>query len=433
MIALQIISKVLSSKDWSFMDQNLLTEDYFVGYENEYNFIREHYEKYGNVPDIPSFLSQFPEFEVLQVQESDKYLVDTIREEYLYYKSIPVVKQVAELLKTDANEAAEYMINAVKELQPNYDIGGVDIVEQAELRYQEFVERKNDSGKWFMTTGFPELDDSIHGLQRGEEFFVIVARTNQGKSWVLEKMCTHIWQLGFNIGYISPEMGPASIGFRFDTLYQHFSNRDLMWGNNSLDEESYKEYIEKLKDNKHKFIVATPKDFQRKITVTKLRNWVAKYKLDAIAIDGITYLSDERGKRGDNKTTTLTNISEDLMGLSEELGIPILTVVQANRMATGGNEEDVPELETMRDSDGISYNASKVLSIRQLKNGVLRMVIKKQRFGKIDGRIDYVWDIDKGDFVYVPSEGDVQESEKTEQKVEEIKQSYRKTDRKEVF
>ena len=415
------------------MDQNLLTEDYFVGYENEYNFIREHYEKYGNVPDIPSFLSQFPEFEVLQVQESDKYLVDTIREEYLYYKSIPVVKQVAELLKTDANEAAEYMINAVKELQPNYDIGGVDIVEQAELRYQEFVERKNDSGKWFMTTGFPELDDSIHGLQRGEEFFVIVARTNQGKSWVLEKMCTHIWQLGFNIGYISPEMGPASIGFRFDTLYQHFSNRDLMWGNNSLDEESYKEYIEKLKDNKHKFIVATPKDFQRKITVTKLRNWVAKYKLDAIAIDGITYLSDERGKRGDNKTTTLTNISEDLMGLSEELGIPILTVVQANRMATGGNEEDVPELETMRDSDGISYNASKVLSIRQLKNGVLRMVIKKQRFGKIDGRIDYVWDIDKGDFVYVPSEGDVQESEKTEQKVEEIKQSYRKTDRKEVF
>ena len=83
---------------------------------------------------------------------------------------------------------------------------------------EEYLERKNNSDRWFFTSGFPELDDIIHGIQRLEEFLVIVARTNQGKSWVLEKIVTHIWQLGFNVGYISPEMRASSIGFRFDTL-----------------------------------------------------------------------------------------------------------------------------------------------------------------------------------------------------------------------
>ena len=56
-----------------------------------------------------------------------------------------------------------------------------------------------------------------------------------------------------------------------------------------------------------------------------------KNKLDILGIDGITYLTDERYKKGDNRTTMLTNISEDLISLSIELKIPIIVVVQSNR------------------------------------------------------------------------------------------------------
>lgn len=434
MVALQVLSKIIATKDLSILDNNMLTVDYFVGYEEEYNYIVTHERNYGNVPDKATFLSEFPDIELVDVTESDQYLVDTIREEYLFYKSVPIVKEVANLLKTDANAAAEYMIHAIKDLEPSYQIGGVDIIAQAEERYNQFIERKNHQDDWFFTTGFKELDDAIHGLQRGEEYVVIVARVNQGKSWVLEKICTHIWQIGFNVGYVSPEMGASSVGYRFDTLHEHFSNRDLMWGKSGLNEEDYKVYIDKLKENQHKFIVATPLDFQRQITITKLRNWIKQYKLDMIAIDGITYLSDERGKRGDTKTIALTNISEDLMSLSIEMQIPIVVVCQANRGAVSPVDEgDTPELENIRDSDGISYNASKVLSIRQLKDHVLRMVVKKQRFGPIGGRLDYTWDIDTGDFEFIPSEGDAEPEQETEEKVEQLKKQYKKTDKKEVF
>lgn len=423
MIQLQIISKVLSSKSINIIEDNLLDESYFVGYENEYNFIMEHFKTYGNVPDEATFLSKFPEVELTEVNESDKYLVDAVREEQLFQKAVPVVYEIKNLLETDANMATEYMLKATKELQPNYRLGGTNIVKQAKERYQQFVERRKHQEEWFFTSGFQELDDLWHGIQRQEEFIVIVARINQGKSWTLEKIITHIWQLGFNVGYISPEMSANSVGYRFDTLYNNFSNKALMWGNNDVTDEQYLDYIKQLEQSKNDFIVSTPEQFNRQITVSKLRNWVKQYKLDAIAIDGITYMTDERKQKGDNKTTSLTNISEDLMELSIELGIPVFVVVQANRSGVT-DEEDTPELEHIKDSDGIGANASKVLTLKQSKEGILTMQIKKQRFGPVGGKLKYKWNIDTGNYDFIPSYDDAEPKEKTEHKVKEMKKKY---------
>ena len=325
------------------------------------------------------------------------------------------------------------MIHALKDLQPNYRLGGVDIIADAEDRYNQFLERKEHQNDWFFTCGFEELDDLIHGIQREEELLVIFARTNQGKSWVLEKMCTHVWQIGYNVGYISPEMGASSIGYRFDTLNKNFSNKGLMWGKDDIDEVEYSDYLTNLKMSKNRFIVATPNDFDRKITVTKLKNWIQQYKLDLVAVDGITYMTDERYKRGDNKTITLTNISEDLMSLSMEMKVPILIVVQANRGGVSQDDSDgTPELETIRDSDGISHNASKVISIRQTKDGILKMEVKKQRFGAVGGKLNYQWDINTGNFTFVPAMDDAEPRHRTERKVREVKKQF-SGDKEDVF
>lgn len=432
MVTLQILSKVINTSDNSIITDNLLTEEYFVGYEEEYNFIQDHLKEYGNVPDKATFLSKFPEIELVEVSESDSYLIETVQEEYLYYKSVPVIQKAAELLKTDSNAASEYLVNAMRDLQPQYKLGGIDIIKDAQVRYDQFIDRKEHQQDWFFTCGFQELDDLIHGIQRKDELFVIFARTNQGKSWVLEKMCTHIWQIGYNVGYVSPEMSASNIGYRFDTLYNHYSNNGLMWGNKDLDEDEYHKYIEQLANSENKFVVATPMDFDKKITVTKLKNWVKQYKLDCIAVDGITYLTDERYKRGDNKTTSLTNISEDLMELSMELEIPVLVVVQANRSGVvEKGTDDVPELESIRDSDGIAHNASKIISINQKEHGVLNMVVKKQRIGAVGGKLTYNWDINTGDFQFVPSFDDAEDREVTERKVEDVKKKF--VDKSDVF
>lgn len=434
MVSVQIISKVLLTGDYSIIENNLLDESYFVGYEDEFNFIKDHKNNYGNIPDKETFLSTFPEFDLVEVNESDRYLINTIREEQLYYKSVPVVQKIAELLKNDANAASEYMIQAMKDLQPRYEAEGIDIIARAKDRLDDFIKKKDRSNVWYFTTGFEELDELIHGLNRDiAELVVLFARTNMGKSWVAEKISTHIWQIGFNVGYISPELDAKSVGYRFDTLYSNFSNKGLMWSTDNVDEKDYTDYIDQLaQEPKNRFMVATSLDFDNRITVSKLRNWINQYDIQFLVIDGISYLTDERYKRGDNKTTTLTNISEDLRLLSLELHVPILVVVQSNRGGVKGEEDDgTPELENIRDSDGIAQNATKVISIRQNKEHVLEMAIKKNTFGSVGGKLKYQWNIDKGEFVFIPSYDDAEPAEKTERKVRQVRKQYQ--DKEEVF
>ena len=406
MIQLQVLNKILKAKSLDFAFDNDLESEHFCEYATEYDFIYNHYRKFGNVPDIETFLDKFEDFTVMEVTESDSYLLEKLMEEYQYQKLVPIINKVAELTQSDSVAAVDYLRSELQNIQVMGGACGTDIIAQADLRLETYKFKRDSDEPWMRPTGFKELDEVIGGLALGEEFMVIVARTNNGKSWVLAKILTHNWKIGGNVGYISPEMSEESVGYRFDSLNKHFSNFALYTGK---DVENYEEYIDDLKTNaKNKFIVATPLDFNRKITVSKLRKFCLQHKLDVLGIDGITYLSDERYHKGDNKTTSLTNISEDLMSLSCELKIPIIAVVQANR---NGIEEDgsVPALESIRDSDGISHNASKVLSIRQ-KDSKLKMEVTKARNCKVGTKLCYDWQIDTGEFSYNANPDEYSES-----------------------
>ena len=131
MVQIQILSKILETKDYSIIEDNLLDVSYFTGYEAEYEYIRDHYEKYKNVPDELTFLEKFEDFDLVEVSESDKYLVDKIREEKLYNESVPILEKAAELYKEDANKAVEFIASNLKNIRPNYNIGGTNIIKNA--------------------------------------------------------------------------------------------------------------------------------------------------------------------------------------------------------------------------------------------------------------------------------------------------------------
>lgn len=398
MVQIQALNKILRSQSLDFVIDNDLTDKHFYEYPDEFNFILDHYRQYGNIPDMETFLDKFNEFSVIEVTESDRYLADKLGEEYMYKEMVPILYKVSDILKDgDSREACDYLVTSLNGIEQTYSSIGIDIVKQADVRLQEYLQKKNSEDPWMLPTGFKELDDEIGGLAPTEEFVIIFARTNNGKSWALAKILEHNWKLGANVGYISPEMSANQIGYRFDTLNKHFSNFALYTGRDT--EDDYEKYISDLKNNsKSGFIVATPLDFNKKITVSKLKKFCLKNKLDILGIDGITYITDERAKRGDNKTTSLTNISEDLMSLSCELKIPIIAVVQANRQGVDENG-GAPALESIRDSDGIAHNASKVISIRH-KDDKMKLEVVKARNCKVGSKLSYKWNIDKGVFEY---------------------------------
>ena len=118
------------------------------------------------------------------------------------------------------------------------------------------------------------------------------------------------------------------------------------------------------------------------------------------------------------------------MGLSCELKIPILVVVQSNR---GGIKEDAnatPSLEDIRDSDGISHNATKVISLKQKGEDGLIMEIKKHRDGQFGGKLTYLWDIDRGKFQWLASGEDFANEEQKEERKNDMQAEYK--DKKKV-
>ena len=430
MVVLQCLNKIINTNKADLIIDNNLTREMFIGYENEFDYIINHYNKYNNIPDKETFLSEFPEFDLIEVQESDKYLLDKLNEEWLYYKTVPVIQNAAELLKANSEEAVDYLLQEMPKLTALKHSEGVDIIHDAAKRFDEYSKKLKGTSMQYITTGFEELDTLFKGFARGEELVVLFARIGQGKSWILSKMLSHAWQLGLNVGMISPEMTANKIGYRFDTLTSNFNNRKLVWGEK---EDNYEKYINNLKNNQNKFIVSIPQDFNKKITVSKLKNFCINNKIDILGIDGITYLTDERYQKGDSRTTMLTNISEDLMSLSIELQIPILVVVQSNRGGVRNEaDDDTPDLENIKDSDGIAANATKVIAIRRkINDGTLQLCIRKHRDGLTGQTLIYNCDFNTGNFQYIPSKDDGLNPERRKEKINKIKQEYK--DKEDVF
>lgn len=403
----QILNKVLNSGNVDFIMNNGLTEEYFPGYEDEFYFILDHYEQYGKAPDKITFADEFPDFNFFIVDETDDYLYRLVYELRYYNYVADGWEEVRSTIEDDPVGAMEkfqaLLSNAPKMLTEQ----GINIIAQAMERFQLIVDRMSAEQPYYIKTGFDELDAIINGWARGEEFVCIFGRTGHGKSWILLKSLANACKLGNRVGFISPEMSPDKVGFRADTLLNNFSNRDLTTGDivkNDIELEKYRKYCEELSKSNDTFIVATPADFNKRITVSKLRNFILKNKLDILAIDGITYLKDERSKRGDNKTIALTNVSEDLITLTNELKVPIIVAVQSNRGGVKTEEEDgAPEIENIRDSDGIAHNCTKIISIRQVKDKI-DLVVKKHRDGKTGDTVSYYWDPNFGHFEFVSVE-----------------------------
>lgn len=423
MVDVQILSKVLNTGNIEIIVHNGLNSDYFPNYINEFKFIVDHYKQYNKVPDKETFLSQFPDFNIATVAEADTYLLDKISEEYLYNKSVPVLKKVEELIQTDSRKAVEYLQQELPFLTSKLRIEAQDIVKNADIRIEELEKRKD--GKYFITTGFKELDNALMGWQRGEDLVTVMARTNTGKSWLLLKFLEEAWKAGYRVGLYSGEMSGIQVGFRFDTIYNNFSNTVLTKG--SQDIEQYKEYVQELK-KKNSFFVITPEDMGGSCTVTKLEAFIQKYKLDILGVDQYSLMEDENFKPGQPLRMKYDNISKGLFLLSCKYHIPVLAAVQANRASLNKDKkgkQDGPKLEHISEADSIAHNSSRVIAMNQ-NEGNLEFEIVKNRIGGRNGKYIYRWLIDTGKFEYIPTLAN-----NDHQQVEQIKKQFK--DKEDVF
>lgn len=409
MIEQSIISKLLEGGSLDVLHTNSVSPEMFLTCGDEIAFILKHYEEYKQVPDKITFLSEFREFQMLEVSESMDYLVYKLKEAYTYTKIVPIIQNAADRVREDSIDAISYLKEQIAQLEADVPVSGnkdgYDIITNAKDRFAEYKKRCEVKGLIGIPTGIPKLDELTNGWLWGEELVVITGRTNVGKSWMAEYFATVAYNLGYKILFYSGEMSREIIGFRFDTLNKHFSNSGLLNGAGTLGvkpdtdggrylAEDYENYINQL-SQKSGFVVVTPDDFNgRKPNVDELKELAVKHGADMIVVDQLSLMSDKR--KADIPRIAYGNISEDLFLMSKELKKPVILLAQANREAVKNRKKgESPELHDLAESDLVGQNSSRVISLSVI-DGTLKIALKKNRYGLNNKEVLMIWDINTG-------------------------------------
>ena len=404
MIQLQFLNYLLDTKDKSLITLNSLDDRFFSEYKNEFNFIKEHISKYNNVPDKASFLSNFNKFELIEVHETPKYLIDELFRDYNTRVLSDSFNEIRKSLMNDNVEKAMTEYAAIQEkLLKGNSFQCIDLVNDT-TRLTAYQERTRNFEKYYITTGFKELDNVIGGWDREDELATIVARTNYGKSWVLLKSAVAAAEQGLTVGLYSGEMSENKVGYRFDTLVSHISNGALVHGNESVLVD-YEKFISELnKIIKGKLLVLTPKMVSGAVTVNTLRAFVEKENLDILFVDQLSLLEDQRNAK--NPIDKMANISKDLKNLQVLIRRPIISVCQQNRTKA----EDGLNTTQIAQSDRIGQDSTTIIFIDR-EDDIMKLILVKARDTSTGNVLSYLADFNTGTFRYIPSEDDANQGQ----------------------
>lgn len=401
MVQLQLLNYLLQTGDGSLLKVNNVDDTFFSEYPEEYQFIRDHMSNYGQIPDRLTFATKFDDFDWIEVNENPNYLIDELYRDRNKRTLAKVFNGVRDRINAgDVEGAMALFTSSSQDVLSSTHIDCVDILKDTS-RYDAYLERTADFSKFYIKTGFPELDELIGGWDRLEELATIVARPGIGKSWVLLKCAIAAAEQGLRVGLYSGEMSELKVGYRFDTLVGHISNSGIIRGNAEL-MNTYKGFLDSLEQRFSGCLkVITPKMIKHAATVTDLEAFIEKEKLDILCIDQHSLMEDQR--RAKDPVTRASNISKDLKNLQVLKRIPIIAVSQQNRNIS--DENAVIDVSHIAQADRIGQDSTVVIFLEQ-KNHVLTMHLSKARDSGAGSKLKYAIDLDKGVFQFIPNEDD---------------------------
>ena len=297
------------------------------------------------------------------------------------------------------DKAEKLYIQGVSDLTTDVSITCTDLFSDRS-RYDDYVRRTEQINKYYLTTGFKELDDVMFGIDREEELGVIMARTNMGKSYITLKMAVAAAAQGLNVGFYSGEMTTNKVGNRMDSIISHIPCGALMHGNINVQSE-YKKFLDGLQEkySNARLNVFTPADVHGPIGVNTMRAYIEKFHFDILFIDQLSLMDDDR--HGKTLPERQSNIIVDLKRLQTQTKIPIICVAQQNRSKNDDGSVDTTQI---AGSDDIGKYATFVIAItRDAKNkNLLTLEVTKCRDGQAGSKIQYETDLSRGLFQYLP-------------------------------
>lgn len=211
-------------------------------------------------------------------------------------------------------------------------------------------------------SGFPTIDENVGGWLPGQ-MLVVGARTGIGKSFFLVDAAINAAHAGAPVLFMSLEMMKDELMNRFVAANSNVRLSGLKHG--SLTDEELEKVIAAKKDFEELPIEI---DTTPNITIDHIRAKAQQMAssptgLGIIMIDYLQLITARRG--GDqNRERQVAEISRGIKLLAMQLKVPILVAVQLNRLHKG-DEDPIPTVDDIRESNSIAQDASAVILIHR--------------------------------------------------------------------
>lgn len=323
----RLVSKVIRDRDIVPALSRGVQDSWFLDEDNRkvWTFVRKHYSEYREVPTGVTVKDHYPNYKILDVEDTVEYLLDTMVDFRRRLLTRQGLENAVELLQDNNHDAAILaMEQAIAKVNEQGVLGTheVDLSKNTEERYAEYQALQNQQFLG-IPTGFEKIDEATAGLQGGQ-LITVIAPPKTGKSQIALQMAINVHRLGKIPMFQSFEMNNHEQQQRHDAMRAHISHGRLRRGKLLPAEET--RYIDMLNEmeKEHPFHLV---DAVNGITVSALSAKIEQCNPDIVFVDGVYLMMDEiTGEM--NTPQAITNITRALKRLSQKIDKPVVITTQ---------------------------------------------------------------------------------------------------------
>ena len=323
----RLVSKVIKDREITPVLQRGVGDVWFLDDDNRkvWQFLRKHYTEYNEVPTGTTVKDHYPNYKILDVEDTIDYLLDTMvdfRRRMLTRQGLEnAVEQLQENNHDAALLAMEATITKVNE-QGILGTREIDLSKNTQERYDQYLSLKNEEFLG-IPTGFSKIDEATAGLQGGQ-LITIIAPPKTGKSQVALQMAINVHKLGKTPMFQSFEMNNHEQQQRHDAMRAHIDHGRLRRGKlKPREDDRYVAMLNHMETTQPFHLV----DAVNGITVSALAAKIAQMKPDIVFVDGVYLMMDElTGEM--NTPQAITNITRAMKRLAQRIDLPIIITTQ---------------------------------------------------------------------------------------------------------
>ena len=294
----------------------------------------------------------------------------------------------------DVLEASEAKLHAVRE---NRGSGGLKEIRHVMQNVFDAMSEAAASGSRIpgLSTGLPDLDDLILGLNKSE-LVIIAARPGMGKTSIALNIALSVaMQQHKKVAIFSLEMSREQLVTRLLSRAALVPSQNLFTGR--LTDQQWRDVAAAANTLSNSDILI---DDNSTLTVADMNAQCRTIKdLDLVVIDYLQLMSSAggRGWSNESRTQAVSDISRMMKVMAKQLGVPVICLSQLNRAAEA-RQDKRPLLSDLRESGSIEQDADVVIGLyregynnRECENpNLAEAIVLKNRKGQT-GTVSLTW------------------------------------------